>query len=70
MVSTALAFHFPMPPWRVSKQALGLRAKSLKAVTPQLMPSQVCFSLEGILGEGEGLPARLRVANNQCHIGA
>lgn len=32
---------------------MGLRTKSLKAVTPQLMPGQVCFSLEGILGEGE-----------------
>lgn len=57
-------------PLEVSKQAPGLRTKSLKAVTPQLMPSQVCFSLEGLLGEEEGLPGRLRVANNQCHIGA
>lgn len=41
---------FPYPPRRFSKQALGLRLKSLKAVTPQLMPSKVCFSLRWDIG--------------------
>lgn len=61
-----LIFQYPL---EVSKQALGLRTKSLRAVTLQWKPGQVCFSLERIMGDGDGLPGRLRVANNQCHIG-
>lgn len=51
-----------------SKRALELRRKPLNAVRPQLTPSQFCFSLERVLGDGEGTPGSL-AANNPRQTG-